>query len=99
MPLNQQVTLHAFKKWAVDFIGPINPPTKRTRYMYIITVKKYLTIWVEVEPFIGCTVKTTGWFLFENIVTRFECTKVLMSNQGNHFLNKTIATLTKEFQI
>ena len=59
----------------------------------------YLKRWAEEEPVTDCRVKTTGWLFFENIVTRFGCPKVLMSNQGTHFLSKTIATLIEEFQI
>jgi len=37
--------------------------------------------------------------LFEDVLTRFECPKVLMSNMGMHFLNDTINVLTDEFQV
>ena len=99
MPLNPQVTLQAFDKWAIDFVGPINPPGKRTSSRYIITTIDYLTIWDDAKLVKDYSTMTASQFIFENIPTRFGFPRMLMSDQGTHFLNQTIQVLTEEFQI
>jgi hypothetical protein len=99
IPLHPHVILQVFNKWAKDFWGPINPQERILGVRYIITVMKYLKIWVETTPVLDCTLENVVEFLFENVLTRFGCPCILISGQGTHFLNKTITTLTEEFQI
>ena len=80
MSLTPQITLQEFDKWAVDFVGPINPLGKRIGTGYIITTTNYLTRWVEAAPAKYCTTATAAKFLFENVVTRFGCPKILLSD-------------------
>lgn len=98
MHLNTQITLQPFEKWAIDFVGPIKPQGKMDM-QYIIIVTKYLTGWVEVQSVKDYTTIMAENFLFEHVLTRFGYPKILMSDHGTHFLNKTISTLIKEFEV
>ena len=99
MSLAPQITLQVFDKWVVYFVGPISLPGKRTGVHYIITMTYYLTRWDEVAPIKYCTSTTVTNFLFENVVTRFGFPKIILSDQGTHFVNKLTDELTIEFQI
>jgi hypothetical protein len=91
--------LQVFEKWEIYFVGPINPPTKRSGVRYIITTKKYLTRWAKEKPVKYCSAETTTQFLFEQVITRFGFPRILMSDQGTHFTNSNIKAMTEEFEI
>ena len=58
-----------------------------------------MTKWVEAEAIPSCTKEVPTKFIYENIITRFDCPLTLISDQGTHFINQTIETLLKEFLI
>jgi transposase InsO family protein len=99
MPLALQLTLQVFKKWAIDFVGPTNPLGRHRRARYIITAIEYLTRWAEARAVKDCSAAKATQFIFEDIITRFGCSKILMSDQGIHFIKKTIEALTQEFEV
>jgi transposase InsO family protein len=54
---------------------------------------------VEVAPVKDYSAVTAAHFLFEQVITRFGCPRVLMSDQGTHFINITIRAMLKEFEV
>jgi hypothetical protein len=72
MSLHPQVMLQVFEKWANDFVGPIHP----------------LARWEKATPVKDCSAETATHFLFEHVLTKFGCPKILMSDQGTHFINR-----------
>ena len=75
-------------------MGPISPIGKHTGARYIITVINYLTRWDEATLVKDCVAVK---FMFENIVTIFGCSNILIRDQGTHFFNQMIKELTEEF--
>jgi len=55
IPLVPQVTLQAFNKWVIHFVGPINPPRKRMCARYIIIETDYLKIWAKEQLVRDCS--------------------------------------------
>ena len=60
---------------------------------------EYVTIWAEAKPIDTCSSEVVAKFIYENIITRFGCPLTLISDQGSHFINKTIKNLTNQFHI
>jgi len=58
-----------------------------------------LTRWAEAREVKDCSATTFVCFIFDDIVTRFGCPNILMSDQGMHFINKTVEALTEEFAV
>ena len=99
MPLISVNPSLTFEIWAIDFIGPFPIPAKRTGARYIITTVEYVTKWVEAEPVDTYSSEIGAKFIYENIITKFGCPLTLINDKGKHFINKTIKTLTDQFQI
>jgi transposase InsO family protein len=93
------MTLQAFVKWAIEFVGPINPLGKCMKERYIIIETKYLNIWVEARVVKEFSETTNARFILDDIITRFGCPTILMSDQGTHFINKIVEALTEEFAV
>ena len=69
MRLQTQVLIEPFEKWALDFFGPINPPSKQKKYILVCT--DYVTKWVEAKALPFANDKSVVNFVFEDIFTHF----------------------------
>jgi hypothetical protein len=86
-------------KWGLDFMGPIKPIAKNTSNQYIIVAIDYTIKWVEAKVLGNNITKNIAKYIYENIITRFGCPTHFVSDQGSHFINKTIEVLVEEFMI
>jgi hypothetical protein len=98
LSMNPSLSLAPFEKWDIDYIGQISPASSR-RNEYIIIATEYLTKWAEAKAVKKADAKQTTIFLYENIISRFGCPKILISDRGSHFLNLVIREMTQLFQI
>jgi hypothetical protein len=56
-----------------------------------------LTKWAEARAVKDCSATIAVRFIFDDIITRFGCPNILMSDQGTHFINKIVEALIEEF--
>jgi hypothetical protein len=81
----------------LDFVGPINPPSKQKKYILVCT--DYVTKWVEAKALPSATENSVVQFLFEDIFTRFGVPREIVTDQGSQFTSKLMEKLMEEYKI
>jgi hypothetical protein len=66
IPSHAQVMIEPFEKWALDFVGPISPMSRKKNYILVCT---YVTKWVEAKSLFRATKKSVVKFIYEYIFT------------------------------
>ena len=97
IPLQPQVTFEPFDKWGMDFVGPINPPSKQKSY--IIVCMDYITKWVETKVIKAAREEKVANFLRENIFYKFGYLRELVTDQGSQFTSNLVEDLLTHHKI
>eukprot|EP00253_Pinus_taeda_P019760 PITA_19760 len=97
IPLQPQVLIEPFEKWALDFIGSINPPSKQKKCILVCT--DYVTKWVEAKALLSATENSVVSFLYEDIFTHFGVLREIVTDQGSQFTSNMVKKLMEEYKI
>ncbi len=92
MPQQSLLFCEIFDVWGIDFMGPFPPSFS---FQYILWAVDYVSKWVEAIPTKTDDSKVVAEFLRTNIFYRFGVPRILISDRGTHFCNKTIVALLK----
>eukprot|EP00253_Pinus_taeda_P007389 PITA_07389 len=91
MPLRPQVVIEPFERWALDFVGPINPTSNQRTYILVAT--DYVTKWIEAESLAKATEDSVIQFLL-HLFVRYGLPREIITDGGPQFVgNKLAATL------
>lgn len=81
-----------FRKWGLDFIGEINPPSSG-QHKLILTTTNYFTKWVESIPTKKATDIVVIKFLEENIFARFGYPRKFVRDNSQVFKSAKLINL------
>ncbi|KAM1818347.1 hypothetical protein ACFX11_000152 [Malus domestica] len=96
MPLSPIFNVEIFDVWGIDFMGPF--PSSHG-FVYILLAVDYVSKWVEARATRTNDSKVVANFVKTNIFARFGMPRVLISDGGSHFCNRTIEALLKKYGV
>ncbi|KAM2185624.1 hypothetical protein ACFX1Q_030606 [Malus domestica] len=96
MPQNPILSVEIFDVWGIDFMGHF--PSSHG-FLYILLAVDYVSKWVEAKATRTNDSKVVADFVKSNIFARFGMPRVLISDGGSHFCNRTIEALLKKYNV
>ncbi|CAN6583707.1 unnamed protein product [Malus baccata var. baccata] len=96
MPQVSILNVEIFDVWDIDFMGPF---PSSYGFMYILLAVDYVSKWVEVKVTRTNDSKVVAYFIITNIFARFGMPRVIISDGGSHFCNRTIEALLRKYNV
>ncbi|KAL4281438.1 hypothetical protein GQ457_03G017890 [Hibiscus cannabinus] len=96
MPLQNILEVELFDVWGINFMGPF---LSSFGNLYILLGVDYVSKWVEAIATTHNDAKTVQRFIKKNIFTRFGTPRVIISDEGRHFDNRSIAAALRKLGI
>ena len=96
MSLYPILVVEIFDVWGIDIIGPFH---MSHGYLYILVAVNYVSKWITT---IACRTnnnKVMVNFLKENVFSRFDFSRIIISNDGKHFYSRIFEDLMKKYYI
>ena len=93
MPLHYNLQVETFNVWGIDFMGPLQ---KSHDSEYNLIAIDYVSKWVEALPCRATDAKHTRMMFHEVIFPRFGTPRMMISDGGSHFIDKTFRAFLKE---
>jgi len=93
MPLQNNLQVELFDVWGIDFMGPF-PESNDSEY--ILVAVDYVSKWVEAMPCRAADAKHARRMFHEVIFPRFGTPRMVISDGGSHFIDKTFQNFLKE---
>ena len=87
----------AVRTMGLDIIGPF--PTAVRQLKFLVIGINYFTKWVEAEALATITEKNVRSFVWRCIICRFDIPRVLISNNGRQFDNKSFQDFCSQLGI
>ena len=89
--------IEPFEKWAIDFIGPINPTPLSKKHILVCTY--FVTKWVEAKAVSFSIEKVIVNFFFTEIFTRFGVPREIFSENGPYFISNMVQGVMEQYKI
>ena len=82
-PLFLIIVVGPFTKWGIDYV--MCNLVSIGGHKYIIVIVDYFMKWEETMPTFRDDGETADFFVFNQIITRFDIPKEIVTNHGIHF--------------